>query len=70
MKHHASFLFFVIRCVPTSFQSRQLILSSGLVLTDLEQELTGLDITIDGADEADDQLTLIKVAQDSRPLNS
>ena len=46
--------------MPTSFQSRQLILAAGLVLTDLEQELNGIDITVDGADEADDQLTLIK----------
>jgi ribose 5-phosphate isomerase len=46
--------------VPTSFQSRRLILESGLVLSDLDQEEEGIDITVDGVDEADDQLTLIK----------
>jgi ribose 5-phosphate isomerase len=49
--------------VPTSFQARRLILESGLSLSDLDQEAEGIDITIDGADEADDQLTLIKVRQ-------
>jgi len=48
-----------IRCVPTSFQARQLILDAGLILTDLERE-SQVDITIDGCDEADDNLTLIK----------
>lgn len=48
-----------IRCVPTSFQAKQLILDAGLVLSDLEREKE-VDITIDGCDEADDNLTLIK----------
>jgi ribose 5-phosphate isomerase len=56
-------LSYCCRCVPTSFQARRLILESGLSLSDLEQEAEGIDITIDGADEADDQLTLIKVRQ-------
>ena len=47
------------RCVPTSFQARQLIVSHGLVLTDLERE-SHIDVTIDGCDEADIDLTLIK----------
>merc|ERR1712106_389510 len=44
-----------IRCIPTSFQARQLILQHGLVLGDLET-----DERIDGCDEADADLTLIK----------
>jgi len=48
-----------VRCVPTSFQARQLILDAGLNLTDLERE-TQIDVTIDGCDESDDNLTLIK----------
>ena len=48
-----------IRCVPTSFQARQLIVTHGLELTDLERE-PRIDITIDGCDEADRDLTLIK----------
>jgi hypothetical protein len=60
-KARAHLLFYCCRCVPTSFQARRLILESGLSLSDLEQEAEGIDITIDGADEADDQLTLIKV---------
>jgi len=48
-----------LRCIPTSFQARQLILQAGLCLSDLEQE-SQVDITIDGCDECDDDLTLIK----------
>ena len=48
-----------IRCVPTSFQARQLILEHGLVLSDLECE-GRIDLTIDGCDEADTNLCLIK----------
>ncbi|XP_023322017.1 ribose-5-phosphate isomerase [Eurytemora carolleeae] len=48
-----------IRCVPTSFQARQLILDAGLNLSDLERE-SQIDITIDGCDESDVNLTLIK----------
>ena len=31
-------VFVWFRCVPTSFQARQLILDAGLILTDLERE--------------------------------
>ena len=48
-----------IRCVPTSFQARQLIIEAGLELTDLERD-SKCSVTIDGADEADRELTLIK----------
>lgn len=48
-----------VKCVPTSFQARQLITENGLNLTSLEEDPV-LDVTIDGADEADHQLTLIK----------
>lgn len=67
------------RCIPTSFQARQLIQQHGLVLSDLETDprffvclsrnnltiactclLCRIDVTIDGCDEADDALTLIK----------
>ena len=47
-------------CVPTSFQARQLILQHGLQLSDLDRE-GRCDVTIDGCDEADANLTLIKV---------
>ncbi|CAH0381724.1 unnamed protein product [Bemisia tabaci] len=46
-------------CVPTSFQARQLILSNDLKLGDLEQ-YPKLNCTIDGADEVDKNLVLIK----------
>jgi len=46
-------------CVPTSFQARQLVTSSGLVLSDLESSPC-VDVTIDGCDEADSSLSLIK----------
>ncbi|XP_047248874.1 ribose-5-phosphate isomerase [Girardinichthys multiradiatus] len=48
-----------IVCVPTSFQARQLILQHGLTLSDLERH-PELDVAIDGADEVDAELTLIK----------
>lgn len=48
-----------LKCVPTSFQARQLILDNLLYLTDLEVNPI-LDICIDGADEIDSQLSLIK----------
>jgi len=48
-----------IRCIPTSFQARQLILQHGLVLGDLEID-ERIDVTIDGCDEADKDLVLIK----------
>jgi len=46
-------------CVPTSFQAKQLILEHGLTLSDLERT-PELDIAIDGADEVDEHLHLIK----------
>jgi len=48
-----------IQCVPTSFQARQLILDNNLTLTSLESS-PRLAVAIDGADEADSDLTLIK----------
>ncbi|KAK3573865.1 hypothetical protein QTP86_032864 [Hemibagrus guttatus] len=48
-----------IVCIPTSFQARQLILQHGLSLSDLDRH-PDLDVAIDGADEVDDSLTLIK----------
>jgi ribose 5-phosphate isomerase A len=46
-------------CVPTSFQSRELIVAHGLPLSDLERT-PSLDVAFDGADECDDALNLIK----------
>jgi ribose 5-phosphate isomerase A len=46
-------------CIPTSFQAKQLIVKHKLVLSDLESH-PELDITIDGADEVDSDLNLIK----------
>lgn len=48
-----------VKCVPTSFQARQLILQYQLHLTDLEID-PSLDVCIDGADEVDSKLNLIK----------
>ncbi|KAK3890086.1 hypothetical protein Pcinc_005931 [Petrolisthes cinctipes] len=48
-----------VTCVPTSFQARQLIVNNNLILSDLEIT-PQLDVAIDGADEADNKLTLIK----------
>lgn len=46
-------------CLPTSFQSIQLIVDGGLVLGDLSR-YPEIDVDIDGADEVDSQLNLIK----------
>ncbi|XP_064420703.1 ribose-5-phosphate isomerase isoform X2 [Latimeria chalumnae] len=46
-------------CVPTSFQACQLILQHGLTLSDLDRH-PELDVAIDGADEVDSDLNLIK----------
>nr|XP_019612600.1 PREDICTED: ribose-5-phosphate isomerase isoform X1 [Rhinolophus sinicus] len=46
-------------CIPTSFQARQLILQYGLTLSDLDQH-PEIDLAIDGADEVDADLNLIK----------
>ncbi|KAM6269803.1 ribose-5-phosphate isomerase isoform 2-T2 [Porphyrio hochstetteri] len=48
-----------IVCIPTSFQARQLILQNGLTLSDLDRH-PELDVAIDGADEVDSHLNLIK----------
>jgi len=45
--------------LPTGFQSKQLIVNAGLRLGDIDQ-YTHLDVTIDGADEADSALNCIK----------
>ncbi|TRY63233.1 hypothetical protein TCAL_12291 [Tigriopus californicus] len=48
-----------IKYVPTSFQAKKLITQHGLPLGSLDEGLR-LDVTIDGCDEADEELTLIK----------
>lgn len=49
----------IVTCVPTSFQARQLITDNHLILGDLDTNPI-LDVVIDGADEFDSDLTLIK----------
>ncbi|XP_065369204.1 ribose-5-phosphate isomerase [Calliphora vicina] len=46
-------------CVPTSFQARQLIVENNLTLGDLDRN-PQLDVAIDGADEVDKDMVLIK----------
>ena len=48
-----------IRGIPTSVQTRDLALSAGIPLTTLD-EFQQIDVTIDGTDEFDPQLCLIK----------
>ncbi|MGA8150233.1 MAG: ribose-5-phosphate isomerase RpiA [Terriglobales bacterium] len=48
-----------IRGIPTSVHTKQLAASLGIPLTTLE-EFQQIDVTIDGADEVDPQLNLIK----------
>lgn len=48
-----------IICIPTSFQARQLIVENQLNLGDLDRN-PKLDCAIDGADEVDSEMTLIK----------
>ena len=48
-----------LKCIPTSFQSHQLIIENGLTLVSLDQYPV-IDLDIDGADEIDDSLNLIK----------
>ncbi|PRP88302.1 ribose-5-phosphate isomerase-like [Planoprotostelium fungivorum] len=50
-----------ITCIPTSFQSLNLINDGGLNLGDLNRHAP-LDVSIDGADECDEKLNLIKGA--------
>ena len=49
-----------IKFIPTSFQSRQLLIKNNLQLGDLELLEERIDVTIDGADEVDSQLNCIK----------
>ncbi|XP_045763427.1 ribose-5-phosphate isomerase [Maniola jurtina] len=46
-------------CIPTSFQAKQLIIKHNLLLGELDTN-PEIDVTIDGADEVDSNLTLIK----------
>ena len=48
-----------LTCIPTSFQARQLIQDNGLVLGSLETN-PEIDVAIDGADEVDSDINLIK----------
>jgi ribose 5-phosphate isomerase A len=48
-----------IRGIPTSVHTKELAISLGIPLTTLE-EFQQIDVTIDGADEVDPQLNLIK----------
>lgn len=48
-----------VLCVPTSFQSRQLCFTHGLAVTSLDEH-PELDVDVDGADEVDAHLNLIK----------
>ncbi|CAK7893837.1 ribose-5-phosphate isomerase [[Candida] anglica] len=46
-------------CIPTGFQSKQLIIDNGLQLGSIEQ-FPQVDVAFDGADEVDPSLNLIK----------
>ena len=48
-----------LKCIPTSFQSYQLIVDNDLNLVSLDQ-YPEIDLDIDGADEIDNELNLIK----------
>lgn len=48
-----------VTCIPTSFQAKQLILKHNLFLGELDTN-PRIDVTIDGADEVDANMTLIK----------
>ncbi|CAG9791961.1 unnamed protein product [Diatraea saccharalis] len=48
-----------VTCIPTSFQAKQLIFKHNLTLGELDTNPI-LDVTIDGADEVDANMTLIK----------
>ena len=48
-----------LKCIPSSFQSYQLIIENGLNLVSLDQ-YPEIDLDIDGADEIDKNLNLIK----------
>lgn len=48
-----------VTCIPTSFQAKQLIVQNNLVLGELDR-FPQLDLVIDGADEVDRDMVLIK----------
>lgn len=48
-----------VTCVPTSFQAKRLITKNNLPLGELDTNPV-IDLTIDGADEVDSKMTLIK----------
>ncbi len=48
-----------VKCIPSSYQSYQLILNNGLELASMDQ-YPEIDLVIDGADEIDKNLNLIK----------
>jgi len=48
-----------LKCIPSSFQSSQLIIENGLPMVSLDQ-YPEVDLDIDGADEIDSELNLIK----------
>lgn len=48
-----------VTCIPTSFQAKQLIVKHNLTLGELDTSPV-IDVTIDGADEVDSNMTLIK----------
>lgn len=48
-----------LKCIPTSFQAYQLIIENGLKLVSLDQ-YPEIDLDIDGADDIDKDLNLIK----------
>ncbi|KAG6464974.1 hypothetical protein O3G_MSEX014847 [Manduca sexta] len=48
-----------VTCIPTSFQAKQLIIKHNLKLGELDTNPI-IDVTIDGADEVDSNMTLIK----------
>jgi len=48
-----------IICIPSSFQSKQLLIKHNLKTSDLET-YTKIDLTVDGADEVDKELVCIK----------
>lgn len=48
-----------VTCIPTSFQAKQLIVKHNLTLGELDTSPV-IDVTIDGADEVDASMTLIK----------
>lgn len=49
----------LVKCIPTSYQSKQLIIDYNLPITDLDHHPV-IDVTIDGADEVDSNLVAIK----------